>query len=296
MIPRSTDGRSRILSLSYGKDSMACLGAIEKLGWTLDRILTADVWATDDIPADLPEVVTFIEHADKEILNRYGIRVEHICAMRDGKKDTFNDMFYRKKTESSKYSGEIIGFPLRGKCRVENYLKTIPLRKALKSSGKYIQYIGIAIDEIDRTKGLNERKLSPLVAIGWTEADAKEWCRQNGLLSPVYDTLTRSGCWFCPSQPTGQLRWLRKEHPYLWEILMKWDDDAPKGFKPNKTVKSVHDYDKRFAIEDSLGRKVDGFKWTMLEQGVQLDVFDLLKGKHNDTSAMENLQNNADMH
>ena len=35
-----------ILSLSYGKDSMACLGAIEQLGWPLDRIVTADVWAT----------------------------------------------------------------------------------------------------------------------------------------------------------------------------------------------------------------------------------------------------------
>jgi hypothetical protein len=28
-----------ILSLSYGKDSLACLGAIEELGWPLDRIV-----------------------------------------------------------------------------------------------------------------------------------------------------------------------------------------------------------------------------------------------------------------
>lgn len=32
-----------VLSLSYGKDSLACLGAIEHLGWPLDRIVTADV-------------------------------------------------------------------------------------------------------------------------------------------------------------------------------------------------------------------------------------------------------------
>ena len=43
-----------ILSLSYGKDSIACLFAIEKLGWPLDRIVHAEVWATDTIPADLP--------------------------------------------------------------------------------------------------------------------------------------------------------------------------------------------------------------------------------------------------
>ena len=34
-----------VLSLSYGKDSLACLGAIEKLGWPLDRIVHAEVWA-----------------------------------------------------------------------------------------------------------------------------------------------------------------------------------------------------------------------------------------------------------
>lgn len=43
-----------ILSLSYGKDSLGCLGAIKELGWPLDRIVHAEVWATDTIPADLP--------------------------------------------------------------------------------------------------------------------------------------------------------------------------------------------------------------------------------------------------
>ena len=35
-----------ILSLSYGKDSIACLEAIRQLGWPLDRIVHAEVWAT----------------------------------------------------------------------------------------------------------------------------------------------------------------------------------------------------------------------------------------------------------
>ena len=48
-----------VLSLSYGKDSLACLGAIEELGWQLDRIVHAEVWATDTIPADLPPMVEF---------------------------------------------------------------------------------------------------------------------------------------------------------------------------------------------------------------------------------------------
>lgn len=77
MIPKSTDGKTRVLSLSYGKDSMACLGALEQLQWPLDRIVTADVWAMDTIPADLPPMVEFKDYADNAILERYGIEVEH---------------------------------------------------------------------------------------------------------------------------------------------------------------------------------------------------------------------------
>lgn len=71
-----------ILSLSYGKDSLACLGAIEQLGLPLDRIVHAEVWATDTIPADLPPMIEFKKKADKIIKERYGIEVEHICALK----------------------------------------------------------------------------------------------------------------------------------------------------------------------------------------------------------------------
>lgn len=71
-----------ILSLSYGKDSLACLEAIKKLGYPLDRIIHAEVWATDTIPADLPPMVEFKAYADKIIKEKYGIEVEHICAVR----------------------------------------------------------------------------------------------------------------------------------------------------------------------------------------------------------------------
>lgn len=69
-----------ILSLSYGKDSMACFGACELLGWPIDRVVTAEVWATDTLPADLPPMVEFKEKADKIIKDRWGIDVEHISA------------------------------------------------------------------------------------------------------------------------------------------------------------------------------------------------------------------------
>jgi len=70
-----------VASISYGKDSLAMLEAIKILGYPLDRIVTAEVWATDDIQADLPPMVEFKDKADKIIKERYGIDVEHFCAM-----------------------------------------------------------------------------------------------------------------------------------------------------------------------------------------------------------------------
>ena len=67
-----------ILSLSYGKDSMACFGACEILGWPIDRVVTAEVWATDTIHADLPPMVEFKAYADRIIKERWGIEVEHL--------------------------------------------------------------------------------------------------------------------------------------------------------------------------------------------------------------------------
>lgn len=69
-----------VLSLSYGKDSLACFGACEELGIKIDRVVHAEVWATDDIPADLPPMVEFKKKADKIIKERWGLEVEHVCA------------------------------------------------------------------------------------------------------------------------------------------------------------------------------------------------------------------------
>lgn len=94
-----------ILSLSYGKDSIACLFAIEQLGWPLDRIVHAEVWATDTIPADLPPMVEFKAKADAIIKERWGVEVEHVCAMRDGKKLTYEDLFYHVPVKKCKSGG-----------------------------------------------------------------------------------------------------------------------------------------------------------------------------------------------
>ncbi|MDE5772192.1 MAG: hypothetical protein K2I06_11300 [Ruminococcus sp.] len=231
-----------ILSLSYGKDSLACLGAIEKLGWQLDRIIHAEIWATDTIPADLPPMTQFKAKADKIIKERYGITVEHISAG-----ITYEDGFYHVVVpqKNSKYGKHIRGFPTQKGAWCNSKLKVAALSKIDK---KAIRYIGIAYDEPKRFKVLSDTKISPLVKAEWTEKMCYNWCLENDLLSPIYQTSARGGCWFCPNQSVDQLRLLRRNYPEYWNLLMKWDKVSPISFKLD--FRSVADFDKRFQLED----------------------------------------------
>lgn len=121
-----------VLSLSYGKDSLACIGAIKALGWELDRIIHAEVWATDTIPADLPPMVEFKSKADKIIKEMTGIEVEHLCAVRNGEKLTYEKLFYhipkRKQKNTSAAGGGIVGFPYQRGAWCNGHLKMPSLR------------------------------------------------------------------------------------------------------------------------------------------------------------------------
>ena len=268
-----------ILSLSYGKDSLACLGAIEELGWPLDRIVHAEIWATDTIPADLPPMVEFKAKADKIIKERWGIEVEHYRASA-----TYEQILYKKvlpsTLEKRKASpnwvnrgiADIYGFPSRKGPWCNSMLKMEAVKKAGKAREGQITYIGIAADEPSRFHNLTDTKKSPLVELGWGEAYCRQWCGENGLLSPIYAMATRGGCWFCHNQPVNQLRLLRKNYPDLWQLMLKWDNDSPVTFHADGHT--VHDFDRRFALEDE-GFIVPGesFRWKMLDEPLNTRLF-----------------------
>ena len=249
-----------ILSLSYGKDSLACLGAIEQLGWPLDRIVHAEVWATDTIPADLPPMVEFKAKADKIIMERYGIQVEHVRAKR-----TYEQCFYSICTDKSKCAGKNYGWPMQRGPWCNSRLKQSVLQKIGKSG---VQYIGIAADEPNRFHNLTETKKSPLVEAGWDESSCRTWCEENDLLSPIYTTETRGGCWFCHNQGVSQLRRLRKSYPEYWALMLKWDNDSPVTFHADGHT--VHDFEERFALEDAgIVSPEETWRWSYLQE-VQL--------------------------
>lgn len=306
-----------VLSISYGKDSLACLGAIEQLGLPLDRIIHSEVWATDDIPADPPPMVEFKAKADQIIKERWGIEVEHLCAMKDGEKLTYEKLFYhvpnrRAKRNTDDWGGgrkdfrspsevgaksskpsmckfQFNGWQRRGAaCGANSQLKTRAIHSRLSHRSRkfgvpatsneeffqsslaqgadisIVQYLGIAADEPERIERHTKPGfVLPLVKIGWTEADCRKWCEENDLLSPIYTTASRGGCWFCHNQSVDQLRLLRKTYPDLWALLLKWDKDSPTTFHADGHT--VHDFDRRFRAEDwGLVPTDRKFRWKMI--------------------------------
>lgn len=212
-------------------------------------------------------MIEFKMKADSSIKERYGIEVEHVSSIR-----TYEELFYsivapNKKNPRSKRVGLIYGFPyMRG-----NWCNS-RLKKSVLDKIKGVQYIGIAADEPNRFHNLTETKRSPLVESGWTEAMCREWCEANDLLSPIYTTATRGGCWFCHNQGVDQLRLLRKNYPEYWALMLKWDKDSPVSFKPDGHT--VHDFDARFALEDEgIITPEDKWKWAYLaDEPIQLKI------------------------
>lgn len=283
-----------VLSLSYGKDSLACLEAIRLLDLPLDRIIHAEVWATDTIPADLPPMVEFKANADAIIKERYGITVERVSAVkREREREkllSYERQFYTR-FDTGKHTGQIYGFPMvrgawcnsRLKVQALNAVAKGDIRKnvlpcsaekvevfsqsslAQGADTNIVQYLGIAADEPERIKRhTRPGVILPLVEIGWDEAYCRKWCEENDLLSSIYTNATRGGCWFCHNQGVEQLRLLRRDYPDLWKILLKWDSDSPVTFKPDGHT--VHDFDRRFQMEDDGKVPADRrFRWRLLD-------------------------------
>lgn len=71
---------------------------------------------------------------------------------------------------------------------------------------------------------------------------AYDLCKECGLLSPMYDIGTRSGCFFCPNSKIPQFVHLRKNYSEIWEDmkeLSKTPNLCSYGFKYGKTLQEV---------------------------------------------------------
>ena len=94
-----------IARISGGKDGLKMLDVIVTRGLPLDRITTTDVWATDTIRGEHPKMVEFKDQVDEYIWRKYRIEVEHLCAMRNGEKLTYEKLFYHVPKRKDKNCG-----------------------------------------------------------------------------------------------------------------------------------------------------------------------------------------------
>ena len=173
-------------------------------------------------------------------------------------------------------SSQPYGFPISIKqgqwCQQLKLFSPCPKNEGHKIN--IIQYLGIAADEPKRIAKHIKRKdvILPLVEIGWEEDLCGLISGYQNLLSPTYEDGTRDGCWFCHNQGVDQLRRLRKNHPDLWKLLLKWDKDSPVTFHADGHT--VHDFDRRFALEDDgIISKNDPWRWGYLDDlPIQLKI------------------------
>ena len=225
-----------VASCSFGKDSLAMLIKIKELGLPLDEVIYCDIkFDNKSLSGEMPEMAQFIPKAEKILKDKFNITVTHITA-----KKSFKEQFYTKKCRG-KHIGDYYGFPFPLSAWCNSYLKLDPIKEYFKSQDNdIIQYVGIAYDEPKRYDRLDHNtQIALLYDLKITENDALKICEDYDLLSPIYKTRFRGGCWFCPKQRLSQLKYLYKTYPNLWKQLKDMEKDSHNTFRQNTTLEQL---------------------------------------------------------
>lgn len=234
-----------LASCSFGKDSLAAILLAKKHGEPLDEAVYCEVMFDKTISGEVPEHRDFIYTKGIPALERMGIKVTVLR----GKK-TYVDLFTGRITRGPK-KGMLRSFPVCGKCYVQRDCKLRPILRYQKTlPSDTVQYIGIAKDEQERLLRLEGRQVSLLEKYNCTEQDAKELCRQAGLLSPIYQFTNRGGCWFCPNAKRKELRHLYDHHPELWARMLELQALPDKVSEKFNRTQRFSDIDAMFREED----------------------------------------------
>lgn len=180
-----------IASCSFGKDSIATILLALEHNEPLDRALFSEVMFDNErgISGEIPEHIEWIYKTAIPKLESMGVRVDVVRSEKD------YVWFFRNAVRGKgKYQGKLYGFPIGGMCIINRECKIGPIHAYYKQiNGAIVQYVGIAKDEPKRLARLKGNQVSLLNKYGYTESMAKELCRKNDLLSPIYKTGNRGG-------------------------------------------------------------------------------------------------------
>lgn len=233
-----------ILSLSFGKDSMALLLEVLRRKMPLDYVIFCDIKFNDTISGEHPLMAEWIPNAEQMLKNKFNIDIIHLTA-----KKNFTEQFYTVKQKGN-HIGDRYGFPYTIGAWCNGRLKLDPINNfikgIIKEFGAVTEYVGIASDEPKRLERYKELKTEnhkyiTLADLGISELQAMEICKQHDLLSPKYSNSFRGGCWFCPKQSMWDLYQLYRNYPEYFNILEEMEKDSFNSFKPNKTIKQIRE-------------------------------------------------------
>lgn len=207
----------------------------------LDEVVYCEVMFDENISGEYPLHTDFIHNKAIPILETvYGLKVR---VLRDSRP-------YKGMCTSLRVKGKHVGTPLGFPMRLGpwcNKLKMRPIKAYNKEQTEPVhEYVGIAVDEPERLARLTPNKSSPLADYGITEEMAVEICKQHHLLSPIYQTQARNGCWFCHNARIGELRDLYRQYPELWAELREIQTISRVTFKQDYTL---FDLEERFKNE-----------------------------------------------
>lgn len=242
------------ISWSGGKDSTASIILAYELELPpLDIVFSEVMFDIDrNISGELPEHIQFVKNVAIPKFEEWGHKVRILHSDVD-----YITSFYGKikRSKIPERNRKIRGFPLGGRCYVNRDCKVKPL-KQLEKKGM-IPIVGIAADETKRLKRARAKGQRSLIAEqGLTEADCFELCQKYGLLSPIYNSNSRGGCWFCPNAKISEFAKLKYNYPELWDeldVLSKTENKVSERFKYNLTFgeidKQVDEYIARLQYE-----------------------------------------------
>lgn len=243
-----------IASCSFGKDSIATILLALEHNEPLDRVVFAEVMFDHSrgISGEIPEHIEWVYSTAIPKLEAMGVKVDVVRPKND-----YIRLFTReiKHSATPEKVGKLQGFLIGGKCGMNSEGKKRAIRSyysAWRKTYRIVEYIGIAKDEPRRLARIDGvKKVSLLDKYHYTEAMARAKAEEYGLLSPIYQSGNRNGCWFCPNCSIRQFDRFRKAHPDLWGELVMLSltpNLYSYGFKCGMTVQQLEarlDWDDR---------------------------------------------------
>jgi len=239
---------NNIISLSGGKDSTAMLHMMIERGEKIHSVVFFDTgW----------EFPSMYDHI-KLIEQKTGLKVwvlhprlpfDYLMHHKPVKSRTVLET----ELEQIKIERKRIGWgwpsPMRRWCTREKVSQIEHFSKDIENG---VQVIGFAADEAHRAKDNTKTvKRYPLIEYDITEKQALKYCFDLGYTwGGLYEHYSRVSCYCCPLQKIGDLRKLRKFYPDLWAEMLKKDKLQPDYVPGFKDDKSVHHFEKRFAMEE----------------------------------------------